>query len=337
MAEPTAVLTASDLLIEAALEMGVAYYGAGGDEAPQVPTNAHDLSECYRHVNKAIRMFISHGPAAGWRWRRPTASVILWPSVAVDATVTVTGGAFAGGVTTITATAASFYPSMERKTITITSVGDFTISSYTSSTVIVVTGDASSASADTFSITADGNYTLPQSFGGQYSGDITYAAETNQGQRLGWGDEGTIRRLREDDDYTDYPSLAAVRIMDGTVGRRWELVVWPTPSAVVTVQFPYDLYFDSLDATTDVAPCPYSMDEGIRAAVRYVVERDIHRDANGPGREYYFNVALPAMLAEDARSAPKRLGKMVNPSHPVINQWNYRDFRGQPAVDTSSL
>lgn len=75
--EPTSALTFEDLILEAARLMGVGHYGEGGDEALQVPTDPHDLAECKRHVNNAIRMFIADAPRTGWRWMRPIARMTL--------------------------------------------------------------------------------------------------------------------------------------------------------------------------------------------------------------------------------------------------------------------
>lgn len=330
MAEPTSALTFGDLILEVAIKAGLAYYGENGDEAPQVPVDAHDLAESKRIVNNAIRMFIKDAPPTGWRWTRPTASLILWPTVEESASVTVTGGAFSGGQTTITATAASFYPSMEGKTLSIDGVGDFTIASYTSATVIVVTGDASTAAADMFSITADGNYTLPQSFGGGPTGVISYAAGTNQAVPIQWTGEGRIRQARENEDLdTDWPRWAAVRIREDR--RRWELMVDPVPHQVMTVEFPYDLHFDELVDLTDLPPSPYMHDETLKAACLAVLEKDTE-DQLGVAWAYYKQDCLPQSHNADARTAPRKLGYFGNPDLSGINPSNFRDFRSRPTV-----
>ena len=316
MAEPTSTLTFGDLLIEVARKIGVAYYGAAGTGVAQVPIDPHDLDEVKRHVNNGIRMFIADAPPSGWRWTRPVASVVLWPTVDELAGRTVTGGAFAAGVTTITANQAVFHPSMERKTISIDGVGDFVISSYTSATVVVVTGDASPAVADLFSIEANGNYTLPQTFGGQYTGAITYAAGTNRGVPLAWSNEGDIRVWRENqDDSTGQPWLVAVRPMDnGLPRRRWELVVYPEPDEELTVEFPYDLHFDELTTVTEVHPAPFGHDETIKAACLAVAEKDVE-GVNGVDWNYYKQTCLPNSYRIDARSGPRRLGYFGDPGH----------------------
>ena len=66
MAEPTLALTFQDFLIRVAEYLGVAYYGASGDEAAQVPTDAHDLDVCKRLVNDGYRRFFNSNPS--WNW-----------------------------------------------------------------------------------------------------------------------------------------------------------------------------------------------------------------------------------------------------------------------------
>lgn len=76
MAEPTGGLTFQDLIIRVAEYLGIAYYGENGNEAAQVPVDAHDLDLCKRLVNDGIRMFVSESihPVTGqpfsWRWMR---------------------------------------------------------------------------------------------------------------------------------------------------------------------------------------------------------------------------------------------------------------------------
>ncbi|MEM8737272.1 MAG: hypothetical protein AAGG38_02175 [Planctomycetota bacterium] len=77
MPEPTSALTFGDLVLEAAHAAGVAYYGADGSEAPQVPTDAHDLAEMQRLVNHAIHAFIADAPPTGWRWLTVTRAIDL--------------------------------------------------------------------------------------------------------------------------------------------------------------------------------------------------------------------------------------------------------------------
>jgi len=318
MSEPTAALTFQDLILEIAIKLGFAHYGENGDEAAQIPTNAHDLDICERHANNAIRMFIADAPPTGWRWARPVASVILWPAISTDDDITVTGVYDPATKTTvITASEAMFYASMEGKTITITDVDDLTILTYTSSTVITVDGNHHWTGSKTFSIDADGNYTLPATFGGQYTGQITFEAGTNIGSGIIWTSESDIRRSRESSTVeTGDPRKAAVQPMEGNE-RRWELVVYPTLNAERTVEFQYELYFNNLVNLTDKHPAGFSHDEVVKAACHAVLERD-SEDTMGGLMQYYRQVALPNSYRADARSYPRRLGGVGR--RPTVNE-----------------
>jgi hypothetical protein len=342
MSTPTSALTFENLLIEVARKIGVAYYGVNGDEAAQVPTGAYDLSECKRLVNNGIRMYLNDGPPPnGWRFARPVAEIVIWGDIGVG-TTTVTGGAFSV-TTTLSASADTFYETMEGKTITITGIGDFVVKSYTSATVIEVIGDASTASGDTFSIASNGDFTLPAIFGGETTGEISYKENTNQGVTLTWQNESLIRKWRENvEDSTGDPYWASVRpMLDGLFDgerRRWELSVYPEPDEVSTVLFPFILSFDKLVAVTEHPPVPVGHDEALKAACLAVAEKDVE-GAPGVDWGYYKNEALPQAYQVDFRSAPKSIGYVGNPSSPTgsLIKW----FRGQiytrPTVDTSGI
>lgn len=326
MPEPTSALTFHGLILEVARKLGCGYYGENGDEAIQIPVDAHDLDLCKRIVNKAIRMFIADSPAPnGWRWARPVASVTVWGR----ASGVVTAAAYDAltGKTLLTNGEDAFYESMEGKPLVLES-GTYTIVDYVSPTQIRVAGDASAAVGEGWSVTPDGNYTLPRSFGGQFTGAITFAAGTNRGLNLEWCDEAVIRQWREDiTDETGDPYLAAVRVMaSGTPRRRWELCLYPKPDEALTVEFPYHLSFDSLVDLDEVPPTPFSHDETIRAACLAVAERD-EDDTPGPDWDYYRNVALPNSHKIDAMSAPRRLGYFGDPSTAGVRGSGIQTFR----------
>lgn len=347
MAEPTSILTFSDLILEVAKKLGVAYYGAAGGEIAQIPVDAHDLDMCKDVVNNAVRMVIADAPKPnGWRWLKPTVDLILWPDFAVSSTETLSAAAYNAGAneTTLTIGTGSqlFYPSMEDKSLTITGVGTFAVKDYLTSTTLTVKGDADGGGVGTqktWSIASGGNFTLPRNFSGQVSGQITYAANTNRGVGIEWTTEAAIRSMRADvNDSTGTPWMAAVRIRETTAfsRRRWELLVYNTPSEVLTVQFPYALYFDSLSALTDLTPAPFIHDEVIRSACRAQAEHDIE-DQHGIDWEYYRNIALPNAYNADLLSAPKKLGYFGNPGSNRFSrrEWN-RNWYERPTVTFNS-
>ncbi|MBE3134086.1 MAG: hypothetical protein IMZ55_11470, partial [Acidobacteria bacterium] len=220
-----AVYTFGGLVLRLAEALGVAYYGAAGTTVAAVPVDVHDLDRCKRIVNAGVRMYLADAPMAGWRWANPVASVSLWPDVAEVATSTITG--VHTSFTTMTATVAAgtipFYPSMVNKTLELATTGDVTIAGYTSATKVTVTGDYEAA-AEMFAIASGGAFTLPETFGGEFSGDINFTAGSNLGEKIEWTNAATVRRLMESGaGDTGTPRLAAVEKM--ALSRRWQLLV----------------------------------------------------------------------------------------------------------------
>jgi len=332
--EPTSSLTNRDLILEVARKIGFADYGVAGDAETGVPLDEHDLAECQRHVNNAIRMFLHDAPRSGWRFARPTAQVTIWGDIGVDSDNKITSGGYDPSTdrTTLNVASDSFYETMEGKTITLTGVDDFTIAKYVSAQQIKVMGDATGAgtSGVTWSISADGNYTLPRTFGGQYSGAITYTSDTNQGVSVDWVSEATIRQWRENiTDETGDPFWAAVRPQNQLFDprRRWELMVYPQADEVLTLEFPFDLHFDQLVDLDEVPPVPFSHDETIKAACLAIVEKDVE-EVPGPDWTYYTQQCLPNSYRVDSRAAPKDLGYFGNP-RPAGGRAAIRTFREQ--------
>jgi hypothetical protein len=314
--------------------MGVAYYGSSGDEIAQLPDDAHDLAQCKKIVNNAIRMLFNDAPPTGWRFARPVMETVLWNTVNVSATVTCSAVEDSGRVL-VTASEDIFYPTMELKLITVTDVGDVMITRYISETQVEVDLNDNSVWTDkTFSIAKDGNYALPKNYAGMVTGEITYIADSNQGVPVGWANEARIRQLRQNiTDETGDPYWAAIRIIDqdglgNPIRRRWELMVYPMPNADRTVEFPFELYFDRLEDEADLPPIPPSLDETLRAACLAVVERDVY-DKPGHHSKYYDEKALPNGWTIDARSGPRRLGYFGNPTRgPVrdIRSWRRHGY-----------
>jgi len=299
--------------------MGTTSFGADGDEELQVPTDVQDLAEAKRMVNNAIRMFINDSPPSGWRWTKPIGSFELWSTVAVDSANTVTFAGYdpASNKTTITITTAAFFETMEEKTLSLTTTGDQTITDYVSSTSVKVSGELTSTiDGETFSVTADGNYTLPANFTATPSGQIAFAANSNLGVGLDWASESVIRQWRSDTEQTGDPFAAAVRAKATIVGsrRRSELMVYPTPNADVTVEFPIEVSFDKLVEFTDLLPTPISQDENVKAAVLAVSDKD-GEGIMGSDWDYYKSTALSNAHRIDHRLAPKKIGSFNNPGN----------------------
>ena len=393
-------LTFTELQAHVASQMGVAYYGAAGDEAAQAPTDVYTLAIVKSYVNGGIRMFLNDAPPEGWRFQQPTASIIAWATASgvangapsfgdPESTVTVHARTFhdsmlghklkftvtstadgtptytaANGTTVIDVDEAIFSgvfavgqtitfdatdneytvntitdpttvivdgdASGEADGDTVTITRDYVIEAVTSAIVVDVTGDAGGESdGATVTVTADGNYTLPSTFGGEYLGPIGYAAGTNPGASIEWSSEGVMRRLRENvSSQTGYPTRAAVRKMD--LARRWELVVYPTPGGDYTLEFPYELYFTALSSATDLHPAGAHYDEAIMAACEGYAEMK-GEDKLAGRMQYYREAVLPAAQRRNNRSAPRKLGSLLKRR---TRSMDHRDFFERPNVTT---
>jgi hypothetical protein len=357
--EPSSALAFSDLIIEVAYKIGCAYYGSDGQGEPQMPVDSHDLILCKRIVNNGIRMFINDAPPEGWSWSRPIAQVDLWGQIdAVSGStsyVTSTAYVASTNLTTLSLHVAGtvnsstnvFFPSMELKTIylggnppttvpgfqnvasTSTTGVPFTIVNYLNASTVQVYGQpasstfASTGTASTsWSMVADGDYTLPADFSGQYAGAITYVGNTNRGSILQWSSEQVIRGRRQNYNFeTGTPYQIAVRLMPtpslptdyAPQRRRWQLMAWRTPNENLHVLFPYVLGFQNLVNDTDTPPSPFAHDEALKAACLAVAEKQV-TDSFGLDWNYYKQDALPKSYRIDRLNAPKRLGYFGNPN-----------------------
>jgi hypothetical protein len=102
----------------------------------------------------------------------------------------------------------------------------------------------------------DYDYTLPDSFG-YLIGDFTYASADNRTQHIQIVGEGDIRRMRQGGTVpTGYPRYAAIRPMNtaATTGQRFEAIFFPTPNAIYTLSYQYQVL---KDAVTTALPYPF--------------------------------------------------------------------------------
>ena len=276
-----------------------------------------------------------------------------------------------------------FYPSMELKNIylggnppagtpgwqlpsttyasTSTTGTPFTIVNYLSPSTVQIYGQPSSTlftnGSTSWSMIADGDYTLPADFAGQYVGGITYISYTNRGMQLTWSDELSIRQRRQNFNFeSGTPYECAVRMMPTpsitttTPGaaslqyapprRRWQLMTWRIASENLHIIFPYQLGFQSLVNLTDVPPSPFAFDETLKAACLAQAEFDVE-NVMGVAWQYYKGDALRAAFKLDAMSAPKKLGYFGNPTANTRAGSAIRNFRDnwyqRPTVGVNPL
>lgn len=254
-----------------------------------------------------------------WKWLRPRHTLALWSSLAVDEDVTVTG-VHNAGATTLTATEAKFYPAMVGHSITITDVGTFTITAYTSATVVVVSGDATAA-AKTFAITATGNYRLPDDYAG-IDGDLSIVSQSQLYQPLKVVNERQIEKLRSGAAFsTGTPTMVALRpvALDMTVGQRWDLLAYPTPNRLYTVEYRGQTNGSTLSAVNIYAAgAPYSL--CLKLACIAAAERTL-RDGEGPHYEAFMRQLIATIDYDRRAHGAKTVGPNLDRGQQSLDRY----------------
>jgi hypothetical protein len=296
----------------------IAYYLGFGrrDYATLLAADAAAAADCLAHLNTGLRRFYFNaidakvGRRHAWQFLKPTSSIKLWTSRAVSATETITG--VFGTVTTFTRAAGTqvFYESMLGKNIVVTGNGTYPIAGYTSSTVITVAGSHAGV-AQTYAITADGNYTLPADFG-DILGPMTFGDQTGYPPLTKVG-EGQIREFRmEDPDTTGRPQWYAIRpqLQAGVaVVQRFELMVYPLPDSEYTVYYRMAIHPDAPANATDYLYGSNMHSETITEACLAVAEQRSNDETGQHAAEY--DRLLQASIAADYDTIlPDLLGDM---------------------------
>lgn len=310
MADPTLVFTFQDLIIRVAEYLGFADYSGG---AAAIPTDAHDLDVCKRYVNDGYRRFVNANPR--WRFLTPLITLTFSPLVSgtatavgttttlkdtsrteatgsfVGQTIWFTGGTGAGQTALISA----FSSATDTFTFGAVAVAPDTTTTYEVAPATCVNGDCR-------------RYYLPDNFYGSLI--VPWTPPANGGYpNLVVVDEEMIRQMYAGASASGYPTFGGYRPLATTVtstGKRWEMVVWPTPSTAYTITARARLYPDRLVNLTDRQTCGFEFDEAILAACLAEAERQ-RNDNSGIHRDNYAQ-ALAAAMAIDKESAPKRLG-----------------------------
>ena len=148
----------------------------------------------------------------------------------VGTTVTLTGGTWPSWAAT-------------HGTLTVDET-DYEIASRDSDTELTLSAAPGTAfSDDDYDLEHDGNYDLPDDFGG-IEGRFTYAkdeATYTFARGVDVVGEGLIRAKRQFSITDNYPKIAAIRCKaaTGVSGQRWEVLLWPVPDAVYNLSYRY--------------------------------------------------------------------------------------------------
>jgi len=276
MSEPTSQLSMLALATRISKEAGTAYRGTSATGRAMPPVDHDDLEDIKEVINDGIRQFIADAPPMGWQWRKRILQVNI-------SDVEITGTADNADATSLTdATLEDTYDEDDDLSTYWcyvtggTGEGSYAqITDYTASGGVITVSDwldqygnaggTDPAADSTFTITQYetvggdiGRYPLPENFGGEVSGKIGYYKDASHTQRIEWVPESTIRAQRQANESTGYPFMAAVRPLEPSSSalgptRRYELILYPDPTQVDILEFPYVLSFNKIDMETGVA------------------------------------------------------------------------------------
>lgn len=273
-------------------------------------------------VNSGYRQYL-HPPCLPnernsheWSFLRPIGSMILWGEISGTVTGLPTYSATTGK-STITASTSLFHNTCVGKTFTFgTSETEYTITDYTSATVIKVSGDASGeTTGDTFTVTADGDYQMSYDFGGLF-GNVKYAIDDDAWFPMKMTHEGHILTMRQrnltDQSNAGLPEMGAIVPINSTTttrSQRQRLMVWPTPEggATYTISYRYHALQSELSATNPFAlGCPQHF-ETLLASCLSKAEL-LQNDAKGIHWETWMERLKAAVDHDRRRTAPMTYG-----------------------------
>jgi len=267
------------------------------------------LDTSKRIVNDAYKRFMF---AHDWGCLTERTTLTAWVT-ATETESAVGGPAYDGTTsTTITVDAAMFYDSMVGQILTFgTSETTWTIASVTSTTVVVVTGDASGEdAAQEITVTATGNQRLPDDFSGEMIDEKMYFAPDGQGEALVERPFSDIMDLRGRQDLTTQYvwsyGLETVQVGDYT---RWNVAFWPRWDTDTTIHYRYRKQICALTSASGTTDYPLGGAEfstAIREACMMMVEED-RGYVKGPAHDSY-NTTLAQAISRDSKNKPRNRG-----------------------------
>ncbi len=301
MAESTLSPTWTKLQAEIGYRFGYGRAAAGTTE----------LANLLAAMRGGYRQFLSppilpgEEVAHSWSFLQVSTTLTAWADVA--ATVMTVDGA---GNKTVTAASATFYPSMIGHTITSTNAS-YTITAYTSSTIVTVDVDASADTGETFTMTATGDYRLPDDFGG-FNGPLHYNASSYNNHPIHQTGTGNIYGQRQQPltaNLATRPELYAVLPLasTGLTAQRSDLMLWPTPQSDHVLRIRYKVQQEPIDDTNEYPLGGMAHGDTLLASCLAYLETMV-RDGQGPLWQNFITQLAASVSRDRTDNTPGILG-----------------------------
>lgn len=157
----------------------------------------------------------------------------------------------------------------------------------------------------------DGDYDLPDGFAGFLDQFLTFSSNThNRYEPVRQTSVAEILRLRQNSNLNPAPQelLFAVnaKTPTGTTGQRFEVLIFPEPTASGTLG---GLYYANADATTDTLV--YAMGGGLHSETLLaccLAAAELERDKKPGALKQLYNERLAASIAHDRKIGAKTFG-----------------------------
>jgi len=313
MAEPTLVMTFSDFQIRVAEFLGCAYYGAAGDEAAQVPTDAHNLDLVKRLANDGYRRFINANPT--WNF--------LTPTFTITTSAGESGTADSGTSTTLVDSDLDddddYYNGWYIRVKAGTGNGEYAlVTDFTSSTGTVTFsgGLSGSSTPDTTS-----EYELAPSQCVRGDTMLYWMPDGFYGQMIDWftfeeGDgyvytekvpDVTIRDLNSATGHiTGIPSKQSLFPFNDSDAPKWATRLWPDPADTYILTGRCRLFPDALSSGADTPVCGFAYNDAVLASCLAVAEE--YKDDGSKDAAERWREALVLAIRQDRQTVPSNLG-----------------------------
>jgi hypothetical protein len=299
MAESTLSVTWTELQAELGYRFG---YG-------RAATGATRLANLLAATRGGNRQFLSppilpgEEVAHSWSFLKVSTTLTAWADVA--ATVMT-------GDTTVTAASATFYPSMIGHTLTAVASGNtYTITGYTSALIVTVSSTMVADTGLTFTMTATGDYRLPDDFGG-FNEPLHYNASSYNNHPIRQTGTGNIYGLRQQ------PLAAVVAIRPelyavlplasaGLTAQRSDLMLWPTPQSDHVLRIRYKVQQEPIDDTNEYPLGGMAYGDTLLASCLAYLETMV-RGGQGPLWQNFMTQLAASVSRDRADNAPDIIG-----------------------------
>jgi len=178
--------------------------------------------------------------------------------------------------------------------------------------------------AEEYSLRHNGNYDLPDDFGG-IEGEITYTSSENKPPILIVG-EGMIENIRRGRTTRSYPIQAAIRPKEHTAttaGQRFEIMFGPIPNAAYTLNYKKLILPQALVASTLIHPYGGAMhSETIIASCLAIAELQ-EEEKQGEKHNYFMQRLIASIQIDKKAYRAEYLGYNADHSDDAISDPNF--------------